>query len=494
MNKTIVIHTLGNLIIILAFIMVIPLLIAFGYGEEAACKAFIKSIIAAGVAGAAMKYSCRVKEAGIGIREGFATVVFAWVTWAFFGALPFWFTGVCETFCDAYFEATSGFATCGATIFKDVEVLPASILFWRSLMQWLGGMGIIVFFITILPAMGIGGYKLFSSEVSALATDRIKPRIAETVRLLWIIYASLSLIGFILLLLGGMGPFDAICHAFTTISTGGFSTKNASIGAFNSLYIETVVMILMFLGSCSFVLYYQCISGRFAKAAKNSEFRFYIGILIVVILFITFSLFLSDSRYYNGGTQGEGHLGFFDHLRYAAFQAISIISGSGFTSADYDLWPDFCRLLLVMMMFIGGCVGSTSGAMKVQRFLLTLKYIGRELGRLVRPRMIKHIRINKAPVDEEIVLSAVRYFVLFMSVFGIATLALTALGMDIITAFSAAAASIGIVGPGLAQVGPTGNYGEIAYPAKWILIFCMILGRLEIYSVLVMFQLFTWKR
>lgn len=494
MNKSIVIRTLGNLVLILALIMIIPLLIGIGYGEKAACWAFIKSIIAAGVVGAAMKYSCRVKEAEIGIREGFATVVFAWVTWAFFGALPFWFAGICQTFCDAYFEAASGFVTCGATIFKDVEVLPASILFWRSLTQWLGGMGIVVFFISILPAMGIGGYQLFSSEVSALATDRIKPRIAETARILWIIYTSLSLIEFILLLLGGMGPFDAICHTFTTISTGGFSTKNASIGAFNSLYIESVVMVFMFLGSCNFVLYYLCVSGKFAKVAKNSEFKFYIGILIVVILFITFSLYLSESRTYSEGTQDKGYFSFFRHLRYAAFQAISIISTSGFTTADFDLWPNFCRLLLVMMMFVGGCVGSTSGAMKVMRFLLTLKYIGRELGRLIRPRRIKRIRINKEPVDEEIVSNAIRYFVLFMSIFGIATLALTALGTDIITAFSAVAAHIGVVGPGLAQVGPTSNYGEMAYPAKWILIFCMILGRLEIYSVLVMFQLFTWKR
>ncbi|MDO8093693.1 MAG: TrkH family potassium uptake protein, partial [Candidatus Brocadiales bacterium] len=411
-----------------------------------------------------------------------------------FGALPYWFSGVCQTFCDAYFETTSGFVTCGACIFKDVEILPASILFWRALTQWLGGMGIIVFFITILPAMGIGGYQLFSSEVSVLATDRIKPRIAETARLLWIIYASLSLIQFILLLSGGMGPFDAICHTFTTISTGGFSTKNASIGAYNSLYIETVVMIFMFLGSCNFVLYYLCVSGRVAKAIKNSEFKFYIGVLIIVIFFITCSLFFGESESYNGGTKDKSYFSFFGSLRYGAFNVISAISTTGFASADFDLWPNFCRLLLVIVMIIGGCVGSTSGAIKVMRILLTLKYIGRELGRLIRPRMIKRIRVNKEPVDDEIVLNAIGYFVLYVSIFGIASLALTALGTDIITAFSAVAANMGCVGPGLAQVGPMSNYSEIAYPAKWILIFCMILGRLEIYSVLLMFQLFTWRR
>ncbi len=494
MNKSIVIHTLGNLIIILAFIMMIPLLIAFGYGEKATCWAFIKSVVVTGVVGAAMKYSFRKKKAEVGIREGFATVVFVWITWAFFGALPFWFSGVCGTFCDAYFETTSGFVTCGESILKDVEILPASILFWRSLTQWLGGLGII-FFITILPAMGIGGYQqLFSLESSSLAADRIKPRIAGTARFLWIIYASLSLIEFILLFVGGMPPFDAICHTFSTISTGGFSTKNASIGAYNSLYIETVVMIFMFLGSCNFVLYYLCVSGKFAKAAKNSEFKFYLGVLTVTILFITFSLFLSEPGSYNGGTKDKSYFSFFGSLRYAAFNLISMISTTGFASADFDLWPNSCRLLLVIVMIIGACAGSTGGAIKVIRFLLTLKYIGRELGRLIRPRMIKRIRINKEPVDEDIVLNAVGFFALYVIVFGIATLALTALGSDIVTACSAVTSSLGNVGMGLAKVGPMSNFSELAYPAKWILSFCMILGRLEIYSVLVMFQFFAWRR
>ena len=252
--------------------------------------AFVISIVASGIVGLALKFSLKPGNKDITIREGLAIVAFWWMSCAFFGALPYWLSGVCDSFCDSYFESMSGFTTTGASIFNDIEILPHGILFWRSISQWLGGMGIVVFFVAVLPNIGVGGHKLFSAEATDIITDKIKPRIAQTAKILWVIYLSLTAILIPLLWFGGMDFFDAVCHAFTTLSTGGFSTKNQSIAAYNNLFIEIVVMVFMFISACNFTLYYQLVTGRIRKVFVNSELRFFVGLVLCAICLVTLAL------------------------------------------------------------------------------------------------------------------------------------------------------------------------------------------------------------
>src|SRR5574337_993836 len=280
MNISIVLYTLGNLVLMLAGILLVPLGVAFFYEEDATVWAFVYTTIISGVLGGFSKFFFRKKEADIGIRESIAIVTFSWLVCIFLGALPFWYSGVCSTYCDAVFETTSGFTTTGSSIFKDVEILPHSILFWRAFTAWLGGMGIIVIFVALLPAMGVSGYQLFSAEVSGPTADRLKPKIGETAKVLWIIYLIITVSMILTLFCGGMPIFDAVCHTFSTVSTAGFSTKNTSIAYYNNLYIEIAVAAFMFICGCNFSLYYQCFHKEFRKVIKNSELRFFAGLVL----------------------------------------------------------------------------------------------------------------------------------------------------------------------------------------------------------------------
>jgi trk system potassium uptake protein len=494
MNIPLVLHTLGNLIILLSCIMFMPFGVSLIYGTKEEIWAFAVAIIASGAVGLGLRYSLKNKNGDITVREGFAIVVFWWMLCAFFGALPYWLSGVCNTFCDSYFESMSGLTTTGASIFKDIEVLPHGILFWRSMTQWLGGMGIVVFFVAVLPTIGVGGHKLFSAEAPGPTTDRIKPRIAQTAKILWIIYLSLTAMVIPLFWIGGMKPFDAVCHAFTTISTGGFSTSNQSIAGFDSLFIEIVVMVFMFISACNFVLHYQFVTGRFRKILENSELRFFVGLLLCAICLVTLALFFLEPSFYNGGVKGHEYESIGGSLRYAAFQAVSLTTSTGYCTADFDIWPNFCRFFLVLLMFIGGCAGSTAGGMKVARILLLLKSSARELIHLLRPRAIMHVKLSGKPVGEDIITNTLGFFVIYLGLYGIFSLLLTIFGTEVITSFSAVASMMNNIGPALADAGATKNYGGIAYPCKWILIFCMLLGRLEIYAVILIFLPITWRK
>lgn len=494
MNIPLLLHTLGNLIILLAGIMLVPLGIAIYYKTGIEIRSFILSIATALIVGSILRFSIKAKDVSLGPREGFGIVAFGWLFCALFGALPYWYAGACESFTDAYFESMSGFTTTGASILRDVETLPKGISFWRCLTQWLGGMGIVVFFVAILPALKVGGYHLFGAEASGLKVDKIKPRIAETAKLLWFIYLSLSCLLAIFLYLGGMSPFETICHTFTIMSTGGFSTRNASIAAFNSLYIEVVTIVFMFLAACNFVLYYYCLRREINKILKDSELRFFISLVSASILIVTLFLYFNYTFSYKWGVKVEEYSTFFRSLRYAAFQVVSIISATGHCSADFDIWPDICRSLLIFLMLVGGCAGSTAGGMKIVRLLFLIKYSLRELERLIRPSIVKHIKINEVSVDEDIIKNSLAFSVSYMGIFLIASLVLVGLGTDIMTSFSAVASTMGNVGPGLAEVGPAKNYADIPFFGKWVLIFCMLVGRLEIYCVLLLFLPVTWKR
>ncbi|MDN3514651.1 MAG: TrkH family potassium uptake protein [Candidatus Brocadia sp.] len=493
MNIPIVLYTVSNVMLMLASILLVPLGVALYYKDDTAMWAFIYTIIIAGILGGLSKAFFRKKE-DIGIREGITIVTLSWIVCIFLGALPFWYSGVCATYCDAVFETTSGFTTTGASIFKEVEVLPHSILFWRAFTTWLGGMGIIVIFIALLPAMGVSGYQLFSAEVSGPTADRLSPRIGETAKLLWFIYLSITASMILALFCGGMPIFDAVCHTFSTVSTAGFSTKNVSIAFYNSLYVEIAVATFMFICACNFSLYYMCFQKEFKKILKNSELRFFAILIFIAIIFVALNLYFSQPEAYNGGLKDERYYDLGNSFRYAFFQVITVCSGTGHVSTDFDLWPNACRFLLILLMFIGACAGSTGGGIKCVRILLLLKSSMRELIRILRPRMVKHVKINGESVGEEIITESSVFFVVYLGFFGICSLALMALNMDIITAFSAVATCMANCGPGLAKVGPMANFSEVAYAGKWILSFCMLLGRLEIYSLILLFLPITWKR
>lgn len=428
----------------------------------------------------------------LNIKDGFVLVTFVWLAVAVFGSLPFMITGVIPNLTDAFFESMSGVTTTGATIIGNratlphltngIESLPHGILFWRSFIQWIGGMGIIVFSIAILPLLGVGGVQLFRAEVPGLVSDKIKPRVRETAKVLWLVYFGISLVEMLLLYFGGLSFFDSICHTFTTMATGGFSTKNASIGAYSSAYIEYIIIIFMFLAGVNFSLHWRAISGNMRGYFKNGEFKFYGGVVIL------FSILIWGSIMHNG--DGFNHKSFRDSL----FQTVSILTGTGFGTADYELWVPFAQLLLLIMMFFGGSAGSTTGGIKIARVMVIIKYSISETKRLLHPRAVIPMRIGKQLINDDVIRNTLGFVLFYSSIFVTVSIMLTAMGLDLVSAFGATAASIGNVGPGLGSVGPTENYAHLPTLAKWLLSFCMLLGRLEIFTVIVLLSRSFWKR
>ena len=420
----------------------------------------------------------------ISIKDGFAIVTLAWFSVALFSSLPFIMTGAIPNITDAFFESMSGVTTTGASILGNsatmphltngIESLGKGILFWRSFIQWIGGMGIIVFSIAILPLLGVGGVQLFRAEVPGPVPDKIKPRVQETAKSLWIIYLGLTAIQVVLLSFGGMNFFDSLCHSFTTVAIGGFSTKNASIAYFNSAYIEYVIIFFMFIAGVNFTLHWKAItSPRPLIYFRDGEFKFY-GILILIV---TFFLILNLSL-------RSGELTH-DIFRDALFQVMSILTTTGFTTADYVHWGPFAQILLLLLMFVGGSAGSTAGGMKIARIMVVIKYSLSEIKRLLHPRAVIPVRIGKHLITEEVIRNTLGFFLFYVAVFVVVSVMLAALGLDIESAFGATAASIGNVGPGHGSVGPASNYAHLPDLAKWLLTFCMLLGRLEIFTVMV---------
>lgn len=421
----------------------------------------------------------------LSIKDGFALVAFAWIVVAIAGSLPFYFTGAIPNFTDAWFEAMSGVTTTGATIIGNVntlphlengiESLPKGILFWRSFLQWIGGMGIIVFTIAILPLLGVGGVQLFKAEVPGPVADKIKPRVKETAKILWMVYVGFTVLQMVLLRLAGMPLFDSICHAFTTMPTGGFSTQNASIAAYNSPLIQYIVIFFMFVAGINFTLHFRTITGNFTALFKDYELKVY----IVTIVFATFVIFLSLSA----SNSDWSHKSFMVSL----FQSIAIMTGTGYANADYEMWPYFCQLALFILMFFGAMGGSTSGGMKLTRIIVLIKYAATETRRMLHSRAIIPIRIGERSINDDIVRNTLGFFLIYLSIFVLTALVLTAFNLDLISAFGAAASAIGNVGPAFGEFGPTDNYALLNPIGKWMLSFCMLLGRLEIFTILVLF-------
>jgi trk system potassium uptake protein TrkH len=409
-------------------------------------------------------------------------VTITWLAVRFFGCLPYLLSGSLGSLTDAYFEAMAGFTTTGATVMTDVESLPMGILFWRSLTQWLGGMGIILFAIAVLPFIGTGGAQLFRAEAPELTVDRLRPRIIDTAKALWYIYAALTAAAVILYRVGGMGWFDAVCHSFTTLATGGFSTKNASIAYFQSPFIDAVATVFMFLAGVNYAVYFYTLKGDIFRFWHSSEFRFYIAITLGAVALVTISVY------------GSSYASLGESLRYASFQAVSIMTTTGYSTANYEKWVPFPQLLLAFLMFFGGMIGSTGGGMKQVRVLLMLKQSYRELYQLIHPRAVTTVKLDGKSIPKEILGSIWGFLFLFLFICTVATLAMSALGVDIITSATTVLSAMSNVGPALGEAGPTENYFHLPAAGKWILTFCMLAGRLEIYTVLILFVPRFWKK
>jgi trk system potassium uptake protein TrkH len=383
---------------------------------------------------------------------------------------------------DAFFESVSGATTTGASVLTNIEAVSKGLLFWRSFIQWLGGMGIIVLSIAILPFLGVGGMQLYKAEVPSPIPDKLRPRIKDTALLLWKVYVLISLLGAILLMIGGMSFYDALCHTFTTMPTGGFSTKNASIAHFDSVYFDSVIIIFMLLAGINFSLHYQMLRGKTLAFWKDSECRFFLGTIILLIVVVTFNI---HGAVYENISQA---------FRYGAFQVVSIITTTGYATADFDQWPAMSRLILLLCMFMGASAGSTGGGMKFLRVMLYFKYCYKELFSLIHPRSVTHIKIGGKVVPEDVTRSVLGFMGLYMGLFALCSVVLAGMGVDFVTSFSAVAATIGNVGPGFANVGPALNYAQIPYLGKWLLIWCMLLGRLEIYTIIIFLVPEFWRK
>ncbi len=421
-------------------------------------------------------------------RDGFAVVTLGWLFAAIFGALPYILSGVIPHPVAAIFETMSGFTTTGASMlpageFQTLESIPRGILFWRALTHWFGGMGVLVLCVAILPFLGVGGMQLYRAEMPGPSKDRLTPRITTTAKLLWGVYALLTLLEILLLkFAGGMCWFDSFCHTFATMATGGFSTRTASVGAFDSGIVDCIIIFFMFAAGVNFSLHYYALTGKPGRYWKDPEFRFYFIFLFICGLFLTFSIW---------GTVYEG---FLFSLRMAFFQATSILTTTGFVTADFDLWPEASRLLLVMMMFVGGCAGSTGGGIKIVRIFIMWKKMIKEVRQFMRPQAIFQIKLGGKPVEEEIISHIAAFFTIFIIVFALASFLMTFYTPDLVTAATSVIATLGNIGPGLAAVGATQNYAAIPVPGQVILTLCMLLGRLELYTVLILFLPSFWKK
>jgi len=480
MKRNIVLNTLGSVLFFLGLSMVFPLIYAFYY-QEKVVNAFIFSMIITVLSGFLLQKFFPSQDP-IGPKEGFAISTLGWIFAAGFGTLPFVFAGTFPSFIDAYFESMSGFTTTGATVLVPIEGNPYAILFWRDFIQWLGGMGIIVLVVAILPALGAGGMQLFKSEVPGPEPDRLKPRIKETAKLLWEVYIIISALQVACLYFTGMSLFDALTNMFGTMPTGGFTPRNLSVGAYNNPIFETIIILFMFIAGANFTLHYKVLHGNVKSLIKDREFLFYSGVILISILAITTQLRL---YIYNS---------IFTALRYASFQVVSIATTTGFVTADYNTWPAFSKSVLLILMFVGGCAGSTGGAIKNIRVLLLLKQAYRELHKLIHPKAVTPIRLGDKTISEEVMRNITGFFFLYIFIFIISSFIMSILGLDIVSAMASVAATLGNVGPGLGLVGPAQNYVFIPPLGKIVLILCMLLGRLEIYTVLILVIPEFWKK
>jgi trk system potassium uptake protein len=482
---------IGLLSLFLGLLMLFPAIIALIFGEQKPLSAFvISSGICAGIGGLLVFFFKPHSE--LRKRDAFAIVTLSWLTISLLSALPFVLSGDLPSYTDAFFESMSGLTTTGATIFGStshngfenpgLESVSKAILFWRSLLHWIGGMGFIVFSVALLPLLGVGGMQLFRAESSTPFDEKLTPTVRETAFYLWLVYTLFTMLNFLFLVVHpSMDWFEALNHAFSTLATGGFSTRDASIGHFNSVYIEVVTIVFMFLAGISFAMHFRLLRGETKSFFNNRETRFYTFFCLTAILFAFLGLWLTGSY-----SPPEA-------LRFGSFQVISIITTTGFISFDYSLWPAIGIMLIFILFFTGGCAGSTAGGIKMIRIMILLRTTQSELKIAIHPKALIPVRIGSRTINPTVVKTILSFFTLYMITFFTAATLLSILGVDLVSALSASIACLGSIGPAMGEFGPAGNYAGLPLAAKWLLSFVMLIGRLEVFTVLVLLSPAFWR-
>ncbi len=479
MNYKMIAYTVGRMILVEAALLLLPLIVALFYGE-ACFTAFIWAVAVALLIGLPLVLFCKPKNALIYAKEGFIIVSLTWILFSVIGALPFVFSGEVPAFADAFFETVSGLTTTGASILTDVEALSKGLLFWRSFTHWIGGMGVLVFIVAILPDFSGRSIHILRAEMPGPIVGKLVPRLKDTAKILYLIYITMTVVLIILLLCGGMTLFESAVHAFGTAGTGGFGIFADSLSSY-SPYLQWVITIFMLLFGVNFNLYYLLLIRRFRSAFHNTELWLYVGITVVSVIGITLNIL-------------PQYDGFGESLRHAAFQVSSIITTTGFATTDFNLWPDFSKTILLLLMFVGGCAGSTAGGLKVSRVLILSRMIRRELRHMLHPRSVNTVKLDGKQLDEPTLSGVSTYFALYMVCLAAIFLVLSFEPFGIETNFTAAVACFNNVGPGFAAVGPMGSYAGYSALSKYVLSAAMLLGRLEIYPLLLAFLPATWNK
>ena len=480
-NLKVIGNIIGILLMINGFLMLTA--VPFGiYHIESSWKGILLSSLINSAIGFFLYYSTKNNDnKELRKRDGYLIVTSSWIIMSFFGMLPYLLTGQIPGIANAFFETVSGYTTTGATILDDIESLDHGILYWRSLTQWIGGMGIIVLAVAILPFLGIGGMQLFVAEAPGVSIDKLQPRIKETAQRLWQIYISFTVVLFFILWAEGMDSFQAVNHAMTTFATGGFSTKNASIGYFESPMIQYTIILFMFISATNFTLTYFAINLKFKKVINNEEFRIYFFFIVILTLVVFLTLLGIDSSYAE------------ETFRSALFSIVSIITTTGFTTVDFTGWNEFITILFFILMFFGASAGSTSGGIKIVRHVILLKNSYNEIKKQLHQSAVFTLKFNNNKVPQSVVTNILAFMMLYVVIFSVGSIIMTILGVDFITSIGSVAATLGNVGPGIGEVGPSSNFNSIPNAGKYFLSLLMFIGRLELLTFLMILTPVFWK-
>lgn len=481
LNYKLIIKVTAAVTVILSLAMLPASIVSLIYSEQSIAAAFLYSSVPILVTGSSIAFIFRKTSSVIRIREGFLLVTLCWIISSFCGALPFLISGVAGT-ADALFESTSGFTTTGSTIFPDVEALPKGILFWRSLTHWLGGIGILVFAAALLPSLGIGDFRIAEAESPGPSLDKLSPKTSEYAKFIYIMYFGMTLAETILLLLAGMNLFDALIHTFGSVGTGGFSNYNAGIAHFNSIYIELIICLFMIMAAINFSLYFNAFRGNRKSFFRDCELRAFFSVILCSTLIMAGVLYC----YNNNDSIAES-------IRLSFFQTVSIITTTGYATGDFNLWPATCKIILLLLMFAGGCYGSTSGSVKTIRIVVYFKLILRGIYKRLHPTAVIPVKLRGKNISSDIVSNIASFIFLYLIIFLISAAVIAFDNVDLITAASAAAACLGNVGPGFEQIGPMSDFSLFSGPIKIFLSFLMITGRLELFAVLLLFTPAFWN-